>query len=858
MKKLSIFIFLLISAELPAQQQKGFSVTHEDSSQSHGATYALIVGISDYKYIPPLQYATEDAFLFYQFLKSKSGGSIPESNIRLLTDEEATSGNIWIRGISWLQNVVKPGDKIIFYFSGHGDAVNAQEAYFLACDAVGGDKNNYAVSGTIDISKLKNRIHDFTARRVEVELFIDACRTDDIPGGRQGLKDYNSVIESKAGELLYLSCSPNEVSVEDKRWGNGHGVFTWYLVNGLSGKADEDGDNNISFYELKNYVEQNVVRDTRALGNVQTPYHCCNQYNERFLSVKDKDFQESIKQTEIEGTDKFSEQLLAARSANANIGFPDSTLRLQFFALRKLCREKNFLDDNSADSIYNLLAQKYSDKELKPVKDYYVSALLDESQVAVNRILTVAEGIFQDKTYYQEHRKILERAIQLIDAANKELLNELRVRLDYLKANEIFEKFEGTSCDEKGSFAYMWDNGRMVKDYSLQALQNEMQLLKNSIASGFEFAPAYYLLARSYRVIWFATVCKNRILGISDSLEERKALGVEDSTAKYSLLAIKKAPGWVLPYAYLNSVPFYSAEKIVSQLLNQEKTNALYYATAANFYNSTGRWFNRGISDLDLNSASEKLFLTECAEKADSLYRISFSIDPNQLDILMIMGEHFSESENGCDSIISHFLKFFEAHKIHPPSNTFVQSEGNWSVGDLFPLIANCKPGQNILKNFEFICRQQLALKDSAGTLPAFYVLEKDFLKNLLAADSVLRLGMNYRRWNDECLCRRADPVYFMEDVSDIYHALGELNEEEAILKRCAEMFPGDKWASFSLARFYSRNKKDKSALLNLQLALDKGFDDFESIETNDFDPIRLNPKFQVLMKNYFPDQYKE
>jgi uncharacterized caspase-like protein len=158
MKTLITICILLIAENLFAQQKKGFSVTQPDSSQSLRNTYALVVGISDYKYVQPLQYATEDAFLFYQFLKSKCGGSIPESNIRLMNDEEATSGNIWIRGISWLQNSAKPGDKIIFYFSGHGDAVSAQEAYFLACDAIGGDKNNYAVTGTIDISNSRTEL----------------------------------------------------------------------------------------------------------------------------------------------------------------------------------------------------------------------------------------------------------------------------------------------------------------------------------------------------------------------------------------------------------------------------------------------------------------------------------------------------------------------------------------------------------------------------------------------------------------------------------------------------------------------------------------------------------------------------
>jgi hypothetical protein len=56
-----------------------------------GNTYAVIIGVSNYESIGirKLKYANKDAQNFYNYLLSKSGGSVPPENIKLLLDEEA-------------------------------------------------------------------------------------------------------------------------------------------------------------------------------------------------------------------------------------------------------------------------------------------------------------------------------------------------------------------------------------------------------------------------------------------------------------------------------------------------------------------------------------------------------------------------------------------------------------------------------------------------------------------------------------------------------------------------------------------------------------------------------------------------
>ncbi|HYH85145.1 MAG TPA: hypothetical protein VEX60_06655, partial [Pyrinomonadaceae bacterium] len=69
------------------------------------------------------------------------------------------------------------------------------------------------------------------------------------------------------GRAVLTSSDVNEVSAEDTRWGGGHGVFTWALLEGLKGKADANQDRFITAGELFGYVRNTVRIETRFKQN---------------------------------------------------------------------------------------------------------------------------------------------------------------------------------------------------------------------------------------------------------------------------------------------------------------------------------------------------------------------------------------------------------------------------------------------------------------------------------------------------------------------------------------------------------------------------------------------------------------
>ncbi len=129
MKKLLTITFLL-----------GSLITFSQNlSLNSGETYAVVVGISDYQdeAIPDLRFADKDAEAFAAFLQSPAGGALDEGHLKVLLNEQATAAQFAI-ALDWLWEVVKENDKVIIYFSGHGDVERkslTKPGYLLCWDA---------------------------------------------------------------------------------------------------------------------------------------------------------------------------------------------------------------------------------------------------------------------------------------------------------------------------------------------------------------------------------------------------------------------------------------------------------------------------------------------------------------------------------------------------------------------------------------------------------------------------------------------------------------------------------------------------------------------------------------------------
>ncbi|MCH8905372.1 MAG: caspase family protein, partial [Bacteroidetes bacterium] len=244
------FFLALIVCSSAAGQNKGVRSPEDDFLGFSGVTRAVIIGISDYLEIDDLQYADRDAREFYWYLRSGSGGYVPESNIRLLQNAQANFGNIWA-AFEWLKDESKEGDRVYIYFSGHGDVetlTDAQNGFLLTYNT---NKRVYPIGG-FPLYMLNSYLNTLSNKEIQVFFIADACRSGKLAGGMDGAYQTSALLKKQiANEIKILSCEPGELSLESAEWGEGRGLFSYHLIRGLQGLADTNHDELVSLLELQ-------------------------------------------------------------------------------------------------------------------------------------------------------------------------------------------------------------------------------------------------------------------------------------------------------------------------------------------------------------------------------------------------------------------------------------------------------------------------------------------------------------------------------------------------------------------------------------------------------------------------------
>lgn len=235
--------------------------------------WAVVIGISEYasEDIPDLDYAKIDAESVHEFLTSSAAGPFEEDHVLFLSDEEATGAAMREALFVFLQQA-DWDDLVVIYYAGHGapDPSRPDNLYLLPHDA---DIGSLAATGfpMWDVKTALRR--QISAERVIV--IADACHSagtadGDVVGGHEAnhVAGSFSQLFSPSRRLMMTAADTNEFSLEDERWG-GHGVFTHFLLEGLRGQGDENGDGIVSFAEVFEFVQSSVIEATEGRQNPQ-------------------------------------------------------------------------------------------------------------------------------------------------------------------------------------------------------------------------------------------------------------------------------------------------------------------------------------------------------------------------------------------------------------------------------------------------------------------------------------------------------------------------------------------------------------------------------------------------------------
>jgi uncharacterized caspase-like protein len=201
-----------------------------------------------------LNFAAKDAQVIEKVLRDKSSALFRRVETKLLTDAGATRQQI-MQGLTWLRREMTQQDVAVLFFSGHG-MNDSDGSYYLLPQNV--DRENLLGTGIAD-GDLKKALAALPGRVIAI---LDTCHAGALGGDRRkgpaNLSEdlIRDLVTDDYGVIVMASSMSREFSLESNRLG--HGYFTLALSEGLTGKADTNGDGTVYLNELDSYVSDRV------------------------------------------------------------------------------------------------------------------------------------------------------------------------------------------------------------------------------------------------------------------------------------------------------------------------------------------------------------------------------------------------------------------------------------------------------------------------------------------------------------------------------------------------------------------------------------------------------------------------
>jgi tetratricopeptide (TPR) repeat protein len=257
------FIFLAGAAQASARTEP-VNTSPRDGTKR----VALLVGVNVYDHpnFDDLRYAEKDVTDLAAAL-GRLGFQTEVLTGSASGERRATKQNIERK----LENILKgirKTDIVLIALSGHGVQMrnnqNKEEPFYCPVDAVKDDRRTlFSLSYLID-NVLANR----GGRNLVV---IDACRnsTDAATRGAKGIQGQSMTLPGNTG--VFFSCKQGQQSFENEK--AGHGIFTYCLLDGLTGNAAKDGVLTWSglVFHVQEKMQSAQVRQWVTRGALQQP-----------------------------------------------------------------------------------------------------------------------------------------------------------------------------------------------------------------------------------------------------------------------------------------------------------------------------------------------------------------------------------------------------------------------------------------------------------------------------------------------------------------------------------------------------------------------------------------------------------
>ena len=254
-------------------------LTHEGEGglDQRGTLYLVSIGVDAYPAIPgnfcpgldgkpkascDLDFAGKDAAAFHEAMLKGLGPLHEKVEARLLVNapgKTAPSAEA-IRDVLGLLRRAKPNDTVAVFLSGHGYN-DGRDYLLLPTDAEWSkDLRAFRRSKAVLWTEIQTAIQNAQGRRM---LFMDTCHAGNSHAGGLDEAAYFANI------IAYYSARWDQLAVEAVKYG--HGAFTKAVIEGIDGRANADGDRQITTKELRDYLDRRVPELAAEFGQEQNP-----------------------------------------------------------------------------------------------------------------------------------------------------------------------------------------------------------------------------------------------------------------------------------------------------------------------------------------------------------------------------------------------------------------------------------------------------------------------------------------------------------------------------------------------------------------------------------------------------------
>jgi WD40 repeat protein len=245
------------------------TVEYRSQTLRKPSLYALVIGINEYENENlELQYAVPDAMLLSDTLKKTSQSLFDKVEIKVLTKKAETTKDSIIKSLLSFKNF-NPEDLFVFYIASHGTVSDGE--FFLVTSNVGATSTKKLKEDALSQNFVKELIANIpTSKKL---IILDTCNSQALGNDLQialmtrGLSEDTAVkvLSRSVGVTILCAAKSNQEALEGYK---DHGLFTYVLTEGLSGKADYDKDGYVKTFELADYIDNEVPNLAEKVFNV--------------------------------------------------------------------------------------------------------------------------------------------------------------------------------------------------------------------------------------------------------------------------------------------------------------------------------------------------------------------------------------------------------------------------------------------------------------------------------------------------------------------------------------------------------------------------------------------------------------